>query len=125
MRYQESIYAKALLQALKEKDESEIKKILKNFIALLLKNNDFNHLDSIFGKVEKLYLAEEGIQKIYIESASPLSKNSREEIESALGKKVLINEKVRPNLLAGVRIILNEEILIDATGTQRLAKIFH
>ena len=94
-------------------------------MAILLKNNDFSHLNSILGKVEKLYLTEEGVEKIYVESASPLSKNLREEIESALGKKVLINEKVRPNLLAGVRIILNEEILIDATGTQRLAKIFH
>ena len=125
MRYQESIYAKALLRALEEKDESEIKKILKNFMAILLKNNDFSHLNSILGKVEKLYLTEEGVEKIYVESASPLSKNLREEIESALGKKVLINEKVRPNLLAGVRIILNEEILIDATAAQRLAKIFH
>ncbi|HEY4510502.1 MAG TPA: F0F1 ATP synthase subunit delta [Candidatus Paceibacterota bacterium] len=125
MRYQESIYAKALLRALEEKDESEIKKILKNFMAILLKNNDFSHLNSILGKVEKLYLTEEGVEKIYVESASPLSKNLREEIESALGKKVLINEKVRPGLLAGVRIILNEEILIDATAAQRLAKIFH
>lgn len=125
MKYQETVYAKALLQALRGKSESEKKEVAKNFLNVLKKNSDLNRLNSILDKVEIQYLKDEKIRKLSVESASPLSKDSREEIKSSLGGKVLLEERVRPELLAGARIILDGEILIDATAFGRLAKIFH
>mgnify|MGYP003394656396 FL=1 len=65
------------------------------------------------------------MRKVRIESAAPVSAQLKKEISEILGKKIVLEEKTRPDLLAGIKILVDDELLIDATGKRQLERIFH
>lgn len=67
---------------------------------------------------------QEGITEADIASAAPLSAERRRAIGRSLGKKAVVSETVDPRLLGGIRILIDDELLIDATASRRLADMF-
>lgn len=124
MKYISSQYARSLLSALKNKSENEQKKIIHNFLCILRKNRDWHERGRIFRETEKQFLKESGIKKVSIETSSTISKEMKKEIENIFGKKIFLRERVKSDLCAGIRIEINDEILIDATAKSRLKKLF-
>jgi F0F1-type ATP synthase delta subunit len=117
-------YAEALYQALEKKSEVERLKVLKRFLAMLEKNKQMNSLRRILNYYERIFLKERGLVKVDIESASPLPTNVRDTIEKQLGKPMLVSEKVNADLLAGLTIIIDDRLSIDASGRTRLTHLF-
>ena len=123
MRYSNTQYASALHQALKEKSSVQRKAVLKNFLLILRKQRIAVTLPRILQEVEKQYLKEEGMRKVMVELAAP-RKNLKADIEKILGSKVLLEQKTNPELLAGIRILVDDELLVDASGRRQLGKLF-
>jgi len=124
MKYSPRQYAAALRAALEEKSGHERKEILKNFVRALARARTLAKLPVILREVEKQALAAEGLKKVEVESASPVDEKTRKEIERRLGHKIFLKEKINPELLAGIRILVDDETLIDASAKRQLEKMF-
>lgn len=124
MKYSTKQYASVLLSVLADKSEKDRKEVLRKFVAVLAKNRDLARLGAILRETEREYLRQTGMQKVLAESASPIDPSLRKEIEHAVGGKIWWQEKVNPELLAGIKILINGETLIDASGKRQIEKMF-
>src|SRR3989344_5780051 len=124
MKYSPRQYAQAIYAALEREKEKQRPESWKKILLILRRNGDMNKLPAILRSFEKVYLEEEGLQKVEIETVSPLGSDLEKEIKNVLGKKLLLNKKINPKLLAGLTIMINDEILIDGSAKRRLDRIF-
>lgn len=124
MRYSPKQYALALLAALDGKTGKKRHEVLQKFWQILTRNNEQKLWGFIVETLEKEYLKEKGVRKIELESASPPTAGLKKEIEGLLGSKLIFHEKLKPELLAGIRVLIDGEHLIDASGKTQLAKLF-
>ncbi|MFY9463249.1 MAG: F0F1 ATP synthase subunit delta [Candidatus Sungiibacteriota bacterium] len=125
MRSTSGQYAHALIDALVEASDDARPQIIRRFLALLRKNKDMRRLGAIMRKVEKQSLADQGLYKIAVSSVSPLTEKTKNEIEKSLAKKLLWEETIDPALLGGIRILIDDELLIDASARHRLDRMFN
>lgn len=125
MNYATGQYAAALRVALADASASERPAMIRRFLALLRKNRDTRRLGAILRKVEKQSLADQGLQKVSVASTSPLAPETKKEIAAALEKKPLWEETVDPAMLGGVRILIDDELLVDASARRRLDRMFN
>lgn len=125
MRYSNHQYAEALYSAMEKKTSSEQKKVFRNFLEILRRRKETFRLKLILASLEKIYFKKLGVKKIsleYPEEKPPVG--LKKSVEKAMGRKVVFQEKTEPSLLAGVKILINDEILIDATAKRQLDKMF-
>ena len=123
MKYTVRQYAEALNSALKGKEAAERKKAVGRFLNILRKHRDSARLGRILKEAELLHLKESGLRKVRVEAASPVTEGIKSEIKEILGDKVYLEEEVNPELLAGLRILVDEEIFIDASAKRRLGEM--
>ena len=123
MRYTPRQYAEALLKALKEKKVSEQKKIMTGFLNVLRRKGDYQQIPRVLRVFEKIYWSNQGKKKVLVEYPDELAKEVRKEIENILGKKIVLSECKKPELLAGVRILVDDELMIDSSGKYFLNKL--
>jgi F0F1-type ATP synthase delta subunit len=124
MRYATAHYAEALHKTVKDKTAPQQKEIIGRFMAMVARHRMGGKIALIIAAYEKLALAESGTRKVYIVSAAPVRAQLKREIREILGKKIRIEETVDPALLAGIKIIIDNELLIDASVKRQLEKIF-
>lgn len=117
MKYSPRLYAQALAAA-------KGKEVIPNFLKLLRKNGDERLLPKIVAEAEKLILVKSGRRKVVIESARPLSDQQKKLLHKALKPGDVVEEKISPELVAGVKIIVNNELQFDATLARKLKKMF-
>ena len=124
MKYSALQYATALASALEDKTPTERKRIAANLFRHMTAARALKHLDRVVQEAERRMRRRQGIHMAEVETPAPLSTARRRSIERALGSKAIITEKINPLLLAGVRMVIDEEILIDATAHRRLTTLF-
>ncbi|TSC75151.1 MAG: ATP synthase subunit delta [Parcubacteria group bacterium Gr01-1014_33] len=124
MKYSPRQYAAALCGVLEKKSERERKEVVKNFLRALAREKMHAKLPMILREAEKQILARQGIKKVSVESASPLSAKIKKEIGAIFGKKIHLEEKTNPALLAGIKILVDDELLVDASGRRRVERLF-
>lgn len=117
-------YATALLDSLTEGPIALQETYIKNFFVLLRKHKKYSLLPAIVTQLEKISNMKEGLTKVTVESAAPLTDVLRKHITYTIGGKVLLEEKVERDLLAGIKFIINDSILIDASGESRIKTLF-
>ena len=123
MKYTIRQYAEALNSALKGKEAAERKKVVGRFLNILRKHRDSARLGRILKEVELLYLKESGLRKVRVEAASPVTDDIRQKVKEILGGKIYLEEEVNPELLAGLRILVDEELFIDASAKRRIGEM--
>lgn len=124
MRYSVKQYAAAFTSALGGKSVSEQKELSRRFLLVLQRHGLWSRRMPIIKEVERQYFKERGTRKVAVAAAAPLTAETRQEIERIIGKNIFWQETVEPELLAGMKILIDEEVLIDATGKTRLEKLF-
>jgi F0F1-type ATP synthase delta subunit len=124
MRYSPSHYAEALYDALQGKNAEERKACIGRFVIMLRKNRDHHALPVILSRYEKVYLKKNGLRKVDIVSTSALGSETHEEIKKIMGEKIVLNEKVKPDLVAGLTILLDDTLYIDASAKTRISHLF-
>lgn len=125
MRYKPRQYAEALADALVDTEPETVSVRMKHFLALLVQHRMLGKAENIVRAAERLLARRQGANRIVLESAAPASEALRREVADIFAGKAWIEERVNPGLLAGVRILIDDETLVDASGKRRLAEMFH
>ena len=125
MKYKFAQYAEALAASLLEASPVEARVRVHAFAELLKKHRMLAKADSIMRIVERRLAKRAGATRVILESADAPSESLRKEVADLFDGKAWLEEKVRPELLAGIRILVDDETLVDASGKRRLAEIFH
>ncbi len=122
MKYPVKIYSKSLAQALVGKKDKEQEKILSNFVFLVKKNRDGSKLKKILEGAQNLYLKKIGKDKIVFEFARPKD-NYLKILKSIVKEGDVAEEKINPELIAGVKIIVNGEKQFDYSLANKIKNI--
>lgn len=124
MKHSPKQYAAALLSALDKKSVAEKKKTLYQFLSLISRRGDSARLGMVMREIEKQYLKGRDLKKVVLESADFVPVKIKKEVEEILGKSIILEEKINPDLLAGIRILVDEELLIDASAEIQIRRLF-
>lgn len=124
MRYTIVHYARALANAMEGASSRDIKSIARNVVQLLRKKKSVSKLPRILRKAKQYYFCKKNITTIDIISAAPLLSTTREEVRRMAGAGARIHEVVRPETMAGIKIIVNDVYCIDATAAGIMQKFF-
>ena len=120
MRYTNVQYAQALVEALGKSKGKERSLIVQRFFAMLQRHHAISRVSRILEQFEKHSLKSEGLIKVEVRSAAPLTDEVRQHIGAALKKKVYLEEIVDPGLLGGMKMVVGNEILIDASAKRHI-----
>ncbi|MBI2048795.1 MAG: F0F1 ATP synthase subunit delta [Parcubacteria group bacterium] len=121
MTYTPDIYARALcaLACERKLDAAAISR----FLRLARKHRDFSGLPQIFRLFRTYYDNAAKTARIEVTIARD-SDYVVGKLKKRLGKNVVIEKRVRPELIAGVHLRVNDVIVIDATARRQLQRMF-
>jgi len=116
VKYKAKIYAQVLVDLIIEKKSKDA---IGRFIKLLGKNGDMKKAKEIISLAEGLYFQKTGKRKIILEIARK-TKNSADLFAK---KNDVVEEKINPELIAGIKVIINGEKQLDFSLQKRLQEI--
>ncbi len=124
MRYSPKLYARAFSElAAGPLAKTEETRLVKNFFEVIKKNNDIHQLKKIFEEAEKLLRMKAGRRKITIESARKVNYIGAG-LKNFLKPNDSIEEKINPELVAGIKITVNDEVQFDGSLERKMQKLF-
>lgn len=115
MKYRPRQYAEALFTALKDKTEAEQKKIVEQFAKILIRDGSLAKLSIICMAYEKFEQHKQGMRSVRLETIDSATENLKQKIRAILGKNINFEEVRNPQLIGGIKILVDNEILIDAS----------
>ena len=124
MKYTNKQYASSLISAIADKSGEEKKQALVNFINILKKNGDISKRSQILEEVRREYFKQNGLYKVDVETVSTPPENLAQQIEEKLGGKIAISNKENPDILGGIKILIDDETLIDASVKTQISRVF-
>ncbi|MBI2042376.1 MAG: ATP synthase F1 subunit delta [Candidatus Nealsonbacteria bacterium] len=101
---------------------ANITKQINEFLGVLAKNNDLSKIREVINDFEKYEKRQRGAQDVEIISATPLAKDLRTQILSAIGGKIDVKETVNPELLGGA-IVTVGDTMIDGSLRRKLKEL--
>jgi F0F1-type ATP synthase delta subunit len=124
MKYSPQIYARALSEIVTEPSaDKRTADLIKNFLALVIKNNDQHQLKKIYARAEKMVREKTGKRKVAVETARQI-KNLKSALKEIIKKGDIIGEKINPDLIAGMKIIINDEMQFDGSMANKIKRLF-
>lgn len=124
MKYSPKLYARAFGElaagALSDNKETIL---ARNFLAAVRKNGDVHQLKKIYGETEKFLRLKDGRRKITIETAREIA-GLKIKLKHFFAQLDIVEEKINPELLAGVKITVNDETEFDGTLKRKIDKLF-
>lgn len=124
MKYPARIYAKALAEIITDPRVVDDALVVKNFLALVERNGDSPHLRKILEEAARFARGKGGIRKVILETARPLDNAHRKALGSFMKAGDVVEETLNPELVAGVRIIVDDERQFDGSLKGRMDKLF-
>lgn len=104
----------------------ELDKLTMGFVEIVIRKKRESHLHQIALKFEDLYLEYKNIKKALVISAVPLTENLRKEIKQMLEEetkgKIVMEEKVKPEIIGGL-IIQMDDLLFNDSIHHKLEKL--
>jgi len=122
-RFTPKQYALALYESLSEAKPSEQDMVLKSFAQILVKHYDRALLPKISMQLKKLERARAGTHEVVVTSARPIERSVLQEIGEKVGKNSRIKEVIDPWVLGGMKVLINDELVIDGTLKTRIARM--
>ena len=117
------LYAVALAETLAKKGIDE-KKVVANFVKILVVAGLEKKSKEILSLTEEYLLAKQGNSKIIFETARKITASQKKILEGISKNGDLIKEKINPELIAGVKIIINNSKQFDSSMKSKLQNIF-
>ena len=121
-----SIPKKERLKLLDEAFGGSLQEYLLNFIKILVEKGLLRSFSACFKRYRARYNSDHGIEDAVVTSAIPLKGESFEQLkkklESMTGKKIILRQKVDPDVLGGIKVEL-EDRLYDGTVKGRLKEL--
>lgn len=102
-------------------------RIVDGFVSFLRAERFLGHAGKIIAEFETYAHEREKKQVVVIESTKPLAleikKSIAADMHAALGRELILEEKVRPELIGGIRLRVGDKI-VDASIKRKLKQIF-
>ena len=125
MKYASRLYARALSELIHARmSEKEKSALVKNFVEAVKRHGDGEHLKHIVAEAERMIREHQSIRKVTIETARPQKFDANKLFAKFLEKTDVIEMKVRRDLVAGIKITINDERELDMTLRRKLNKLF-
>jgi F-type H+-transporting ATPase subunit delta len=124
MKFSAKDYALALYEITQKTEPSEVEKIVKAFLSLLVKHQALSQIHKIIYFYKNYYNQKQKIIEVQIKSARPLSETIEKLIREWLNKQfphqeIKFQTIIDKNLIGGIIIRFND-YLIDGSLYQRL-----
>jgi F-type H+-transporting ATPase subunit delta len=107
------------LNVIRDVFASRLKELFVEFLIVLVDKNRFNFLPEIIDELIRMIEAENGVGRVTVISAVALNDTERKELSTKLAKKtelkIILEEKVDQSIIAGMIIILHNEIIDGST----------
>ncbi len=100
------------------------KKITDNFLKLLVKNGKEGKAGEIIALARELLLKKKGNKKIILETARKMTQSQKDLLKSMAKEGDIVEEKINSELIAGVKIIINNEKQLDQTLFKKINNLF-
>ena len=123
MKYPAHYYAKALAEAAAA-PRADGDAIAKNFAALLARNGDQGLGRKILEEAARYARGKHGVRKVVIESARPLTAAQKKGLAPLLRPGDVAVEETVPALVAGIRVVVDDETLFDGSLKGKLDAMF-
>ncbi len=125
MKYAPHTYAKALVEVLAVSDGSKSRddELAQNFLALVRKNGDESHLKKILEEASRFARGKSGVRKITIASARELSSAQQKAMDHFVKPGDVVERRINPDLVAGVKITVNDEMQFDGSLKTKLNNV--
>lgn len=122
-------YAEALAEILSgpafaKASAGEEKKIIDNFVKLLVKAGLEKKSKEILSLAEEIILKKKGNKKITLETARKLTVENRALLKKFIKDGDMVKEKINSDLIAGVKVVINNEKQFDNSLKNKLQNIF-
>jgi F0F1-type ATP synthase delta subunit len=124
MRYAVSNYAKALAEVAVSASARDTEEIRANFLGLLRRTGDGVHLAKVLMAAERFMRAKDGSQRIVVRVARKQKRPVRELVAHLVGPHDAIEEVMDQSLVAGMKVIMNDEREFDGSLKTKLEKLF-
>jgi F-type H+-transporting ATPase subunit delta len=123
MKISATQYAKTLYEITKDKSQSEIVAVLKDFVSFLAKNNQIKKAEEIIKKFEHIFNSEENILEAEITSREKLNDDSLDKVGEFIkskyqAKKVELKNRIDEKLLGGIIIRIEDDVLNGSVNKQ-------
>lgn len=123
MKQKDRLYAKAFVDVISKKTSAKMgNELINNFLKLLEKKGALKNAKKIVDLAEFYYIQQQGNKKIILESARKV--NTKNLLKGLVTEGDIIQEKIKPTLIAGVKVIINNEKQLDFSLKNKLDKIF-
>jgi F0F1-type ATP synthase delta subunit len=123
MKYSINSYAKALAGAIQFSNHNS--QIGENFLSVLKKNRDENYAKKIIEETEKILRQRDNSKKFVITLARSSDKNPKELLKDILTENDSCEVKLKPELIAGMTIKINDNFYFDGSLKGKLDKLFN
>lgn len=120
MRYSVNNYVGAFTQAIKRDSHEQV---VGGFVKLLRKTGDIKHSKKIIEAVYKKLVNEKGGKWVNVEVARE-SALEKEVFKNKFSEKNHVDFKINPELVAGVRITIDEQDELDNSLDNKLKRMF-
>lgn len=129
MKVKLKIYAKALAEVILSKPASAEasvwqRKIADNFLKFLIKTGKEKKAKEILNLAEDFILAKQGKRKIIFETARKITSDQKKLLHGIAETGDKVQEKINPELIAGVKIIINDSKQFDGSLLSKMSRIF-
>ncbi|MFH1523099.1 MAG: ATP synthase F1 subunit delta [Patescibacteria group bacterium] len=109
-------YAQILNEAVVDGRDSNIKDKIRNYVQILIINNDISKIDKIIESYDKLWNKEHGIVEAEVVSAKKLDNEIIKLLNGYVSKlsgakRVILNNEVNKDILGGVVIKYGDKVL--------------
>lgn len=122
--YSPNIFAKSFLKVLKNTPSKKYDIVIANFIKTLKKYGAIKDTPKILKSIRKINAEDKNINLIEIETARGLDAKSINAIKKMFKKNDEFSEKINPEIIAGVKIIINNEFVLDGSLRRKLKNLF-
>ncbi len=117
------LYAKALAEVLAKKGIDE-KKVVNNFAKILVDAGYEKKSKEILSLTEDFILQKQGNDKINFQTARKITAGQKKLLQSLAKDGDKIKETINLDLIAGIKIIINDNKQFDASMQNKLQNIF-
>jgi F0F1-type ATP synthase delta subunit len=116
------LYAQALAEVLAKKGVDE-NKVASNFTKILISAGLEKKAKEILDLAEDFLLAKQGKRKITLETARKMTSGQKKMMNEFVKSGDIVKEKINPELIAGIKIIINNSRQFDSSMQSKLQKI--
>ncbi len=99
--------------------------IAKNFLSIIRRNGDEARLEKILDEAARLARGKHGVREVTVSSARPLSASQEGAAKKFLKPGDMVDYAIDPALVAGLKIVVNDETQFDGSLKSKLDTLFN